>query len=261
MRTICIVIFLVLACLAPAISAASPAAEEKPKDAANLFYQANLYYEEGHFDKALAAYKRILDEGLESGNLYYNLANAYFKTGDIGRAILYYEKARLLMPQDADIKANLEHAQTFVEESVIPSRKSAARIFFENLTESLTLRGLVIFISALYFIVVFIFTMNIISNGRLKKALFIPTAAAVIVLTLALASFAVRLYGREFFKPAIVLANAVDCRFEPFDESAPYFQVHAGNKVLVLTLKKEWSKIRRLDGKTGWIKNEAIGLI
>ena len=256
-----IMAFLVCVSLMAALSASASASDEKPKDAANLFYQANSYYEKGEFDKALAAYNEILDQGLESGNLYYNLGNGYFKLGDIGRAILYYEKAKLLLRQDADVKSNLEHAQTFVEESVTPSRKSAIRMFFENLTDFLNLRGLIISISTLYFIVVLIFTLNIVYNGRLKKALFIPAVAAVLVLLLASASFSVRIYGREFLKPAIVLAKNGDCRFEPFDESTPYFQVHAGNKVSVLILKKEWSKIRRLDGKTGWIKNEAIGLI
>jgi tetratricopeptide (TPR) repeat protein len=74
------------------------------------FYQANDFYEKGQFQSAVDSYQKLLESGYESGNLYYNLGNAYFKLGNKGQAILYYEKARRLIPSDADLKANLAYA-------------------------------------------------------------------------------------------------------------------------------------------------------
>ena len=51
-------------------------------------------YQESDFEGALSSYLRVVEAGLESGEVYYNIGNAYFKVGDLARAILYYERAR-----------------------------------------------------------------------------------------------------------------------------------------------------------------------
>ena len=82
--------------------------------------EGNQRYHEGDFDGALASYVQILDSGLESGELYYNIGNTYFKLSNLGPAILYYERARRLMPGDDDLLANLELARSLTIDDVTP---------------------------------------------------------------------------------------------------------------------------------------------
>lgn len=93
------------------------AEDEKPADPNKLFYSANSSYEKREYSKAIEEYNKILDLGIDSGPLYYNMGNSYFKSGKLGMAILYYAKARRLMPYDSDLKANLNYARSLVETS------------------------------------------------------------------------------------------------------------------------------------------------
>ena len=88
---------------------AFPAGARTPRRIGEVFTRANRAYEQGDYQKAAGLYRRMLEEGYESGNLYYNLGNCYYKLKQKGRAILYYEKARRLIPGDADLQTNLTY--------------------------------------------------------------------------------------------------------------------------------------------------------
>lgn len=79
-----------------------------------LWEKANAFYTAEEFQKAVSVYEQILQKGEESAKLYFNLGNAYYKTGDINNAILNYERAKLLAPQDEDIQFNLKIANQYV---------------------------------------------------------------------------------------------------------------------------------------------------
>lgn len=74
--------------------------------------QGNQYYQKQQYDKAIQDYSKVLNEGYESSELYYNLGNAYFRKGNLGFAILNYEKALKLSPGDEDIQHNLALANS-----------------------------------------------------------------------------------------------------------------------------------------------------
>src|SRR6266511_3325281 len=84
-------------------------------DVSAAFEQANKYYEQSNFTEAAAAYARMIDGGHVSPALYFNLGNALFKSGQIGRAIFNYRLAQLLAPRDPDVRANLRFARNQVE--------------------------------------------------------------------------------------------------------------------------------------------------
>jgi len=52
----------------------------------------------------------MLVDGFKNGAVYYNLGNAYFRSGEYGRAILNYRKALPYRPRDPYLKANLQQA-------------------------------------------------------------------------------------------------------------------------------------------------------
>src|SRR5438094_5671155 len=75
------------------------------------FAKANQEYAQGHFKEAIAGYETLVRSGPLSANLFYDLGNAYFRTGDFGRAILNYKRALALEPHHPEAAANLQIAR------------------------------------------------------------------------------------------------------------------------------------------------------
>src|SRR6058998_488400 len=75
------------------------------------FAKANQEYAQGHFKEAISGYATLVRAGQWSANVFYDLGNAYFRTGDFGRAILNYERALALEPHHPEATANLQIAR------------------------------------------------------------------------------------------------------------------------------------------------------
>lgn len=89
-------------------------------------------YIRNDYASAIQIYENLLKKG-EAAEVYYNLGNSYYKADDIARAILNYERALLLEPGNADIRANLEIARSKTIDKVIP----VPEVFFVSWTKSL----------------------------------------------------------------------------------------------------------------------------
>ena len=100
----------------------SLAAVEQVWDAANTAYINSDYH------RAIDAYRQLILRGYASDKLYYNLANAYFKVGRYGKAILYYNRALRLAPGDADIRYNLDVANTFTKDKIAAIEAEKTRV-------------------------------------------------------------------------------------------------------------------------------------
>ena len=87
-------------------------------DPDKLWDQANTAYINNDFPTAISLYETILSSGRQSGKLYYNLANAYFKEQEIGRAILNYNRALRLNPGNEDIRYNLQVAEKMTKDHI-----------------------------------------------------------------------------------------------------------------------------------------------
>ena len=79
-------------------------------DVSSNFDAANKLYEEGKFSDAAAAYEQMIQSGTASSAIYFNLGNAFFKSGQLGRAVAAYRDARTIAPHDPDVRANLDFA-------------------------------------------------------------------------------------------------------------------------------------------------------
>ena len=90
-----------------------------------LFQKANEKYEQQNYDSCIVLLDSIVNMGFESTDLYYNLGNAWFKNGEIAKAILYYEKAKKLEPNNADVNYNLALANTKIADKI-----EAVPVFF-----------------------------------------------------------------------------------------------------------------------------------
>lgn len=95
--------------------------------------QGDSAYMRNDYASAIQIYESLLKKG-EAAEVYYNLGNSYYKADDIAKAILNYERALLLQPGNADIRANLEIARSKTIDKVV----SVPDIFFVAWVKSLT---------------------------------------------------------------------------------------------------------------------------
>ena len=107
------------------ISATSSA---KPDQKA--FWDGIAAYKSGRYQEAVTAFKNLTDQGLTNPELFYNLGNAYLKNKDLGRAVLWYERAARLKGNDPDLKFNLAYARSLTKDVDSTRGPSLNKIFF-----------------------------------------------------------------------------------------------------------------------------------
>ena len=93
-------------------------------DPAESWVGANLAYEEARYGEAIERYRQLIAEGFDSGQLHYNLGNAFLRSGDLGRAIASYRRAQRRRPRDEDLRANLAFARKSAKDAIQPPEPS-----------------------------------------------------------------------------------------------------------------------------------------
>lgn len=224
------------------------------------FNQGNGFYNEGKFQEAITTYETILDNGKHSSELYFNLANAYYKTNQIAPSIYYYEKALQLAPNDKDIRNNL----TFAQNMTIDAIDTIPEVGFSKLVKNIvsTFNFDVWAMLAVTFMILFVilFLSYYFSFGtNSKRATFLGSFASLFLALLAL-FFAFQKQGLvQNDNPAIVFAQETQVKTEPNLRGENAFDLHEGTKVQVIeNYDANWTKIKLSDGKMGWISAEDI---
>ncbi|MDE0473539.1 MAG: tetratricopeptide repeat protein [Gammaproteobacteria bacterium] len=223
-----------------------------------LFDEGNRLYQQEDYQGALENYLRIREAGFESPGLYYNIGNAYFKANELGRAILYYERARRLAPGDPDILANLELARSLGADEIIPlPRFWLFRVgsWWMNLFPRSLLIGLT---AAGYLMAAGAVVVLVLRLGAASWARRAAVAGGIMMLVLG-ATLGVRETGLGQARLAVVLAAEVGVQSAPSDDPAlQLFVIHEGTRVRVDRSSQEWVEVVLDDGKVGWVRAEVL---
>ena len=221
--------------------------------------QARAAYDAEEFESAIDQYETILAGEVEAFEVYYNLGNAYFKTNDIPRAILNYERARKLTPDDPDLLYNLELANKYTVDKFEEIPDLGVTKFFHSLVGFLSSNGW-----AWLSIVFFLFCLGgaglfylAALPGRKKLGLGIAT----VFLLLALMFFGLSWKAKDLTqskREAIIFQPTVTVVAEPREASEELFVVHEGTKVKIIEEVDDWTRIRLSDGNDGWMLTENI---
>lgn len=219
-------------------------------------------YMRNDYASAIQIYENLLKQG-EAAEVYYNLGNSYYKADDIAKAILNYERALLLQPGNADIRANLEVARSKTIDKVV----SVPEIFFVSWTKSLinslsidawAKLGVVFFILLLVSLYLFFFSKQI--TG--KKVGFIAGVVFLFFVVLSNVFAAEQKKQLTDRNEAIVLSPSVTVRSTPSESGTSLFILHEGRKVEIKdNSMREWKEIRLEDGKVGWVPASTIEVI
>jgi len=222
-----------------------------------LFAAGNKAYSEERFAVAADLYEKALEPGPVSGPLYYNLGNAYFKLNDLGRAILNYSRAKRLMPLDADLKSNLMYANSLIKGGTPPPSGNWFTRMLSSISGHFTLNGITLFSVLLYLALSALGLLIIIRRESRRRALPVFLAAAVAMI-LSVRVFFVKYDLVLVHKEAIVLEEGVESKFEPFEDATTFFSLSAGESVNIFAERDGWRKVRRVDGKQGWVPLSSI---
>lgn len=243
-------------------AAISAKAAESAPDALSseaLWSRANDSYAAGEYAAALADYEAILNDGKHSATLYYNLANTYFKLEQLGRAILYYNRALRLSPADEDIRHNLEYAEQMTKDSIEKIPEFVLTTWVRAIRGVLsstawTVVSLVMLTLSLAMALVFLLSQRM--SWR-KTGFYVMILAAVLFVVTTLFAISER---REIVnsREAIIMNSAVSIKSSPDRAATELFVLHEGTKVFVGEALGGWAEVRISDGRKGWIEESRI---
>ncbi len=229
----------------------------------SFFEEGNREYRDGDFEAALASYVQILESGYESAALYYNIGNSYFKLGDLGRSILFYERALELNPRDDDARANLELAQSLTADEITPLPGFWPLRVLDWWVHALPSSWLMVIVGFFYLMcMAALVAVILVRSGTLdlwgRRVAFV---AGVLTLVFGLNLIALEL---ELAEPteAIVLADEVAVHSAPSaDQALQVFTIHEGTKARIDQQSGGWAEIVLADGKVGWVRMEVLEII
>lgn len=231
-------------------------------DVEAMWERGNMLYSAGDYNGAMLTYDSIVNEGLRSAELFYNLGGACFKSGKNGQAILNYHRAQRLDPSNEDIAHNLAYAESFVKDKIdeISTGFFSRTTLFVRRMMSADAWG-VLSLVALGFVLTAVGFYLLSQRRGVRKAGFIVALVSLVVLVVAISNGSAARRELLAEDEAVVLASASSVKASPERESKDLFVLHEGTKVEVLGSYGEWSEIRIADGNKGWILTSAVEII
>jgi len=225
----------------------------------SLMQIANNAYNEGNYDSAINVYNRIAEQGLESAKLYYNIGNAYFKNGDIPSALLYYERAKKLAPNDEDIEFNINIANSMIVDKI----ERVPRLFYQRWWDyfynmfNADVWAVIAVVS--WFILIFFVGVFILSGSRGARKTAFYFALLFFLISVAVFGLAAQKYvNTREHKEAIVFTPTITVKSSPTMNAVDLFVIHEGTKVRVLDEVNDWVKIRIPNGSIGWLPATSV---
>ena len=246
-----------------ALSAVSgaPSADPRSMDCPSAFSAGVAAYAAGKWDAARLAWERCLDLGVRDERVHYDLGNAWFRLGEVGWAILHYEKALAIDPGFADARANLDLAKSR-RADLQPARADDplfARLLAVHSFFSIPF-GMKLLL-ALAFLFGGALSVALLGRGRLR-AVAGTAAAAVAVLALpVLLSVGYKVWENEFAPRGVVLDRTADLRSGPAAREQVIATVHAGAEVDVKGRSGDWIQVRAGENLEGWLPATAVGVV
>jgi len=221
----------------------------------DLFSQANEKYMIEDYQKASRLYEQILENGLESSELYYNLGNCYYHIQDYANSIWYYEKS-LLLKNNKQTRENLELSNL----EIIDKIDTFPKIFYLkwwsdfvqlNSTWNWQITAIICIWSTLIFVLITIF-----SSINLTKLIFASIFISSLFFSAANSS-----YNKNLESSAIIFTSIINVKSAPTQGGKKLFSLHSGTKVKIKDQIGKWLNIEISNGDKGWIQKESCKII
>lgn len=226
-----------------------------------LIQEAADAYQLKNYSKSITLYEQLLAEG-DNANLYYNLANACFKSNQISVAILNYERALRLNPSDEDIQFNLAVAKSKLVDKIEPIEPFIMTRWIRDIRElyasdQWAVGSIVCFILLLACISIYIFGTRlwVRKTGFFTALLFLLFWGSTLSLSHSAKAMA------QAKDQAILMSGTVTVKSAPDKSGTDLFVIHEGVKLQILSQIGEWSEIKIEDGNIGWVETQTFEII
>lgn len=221
------------------------------------FAQANSAYSQKDYKKAQDMYLQLIDAGNHDAYLYYNLGNTYVKLLDYPHAVLYYEKALKINPQDKDIRNNLTYAYQKINSKYpdvaveYPAATSDKAVSFFSISQ--WSKGMVIF---LWIGVIFFLLYIFLSSQKKRRIAMMLTCSALIVSVFFLVMTFMRIQHDKVIQYVIVEDGEVYSKSDPSYNADNVYALVAGQKLKILDQSGDWIKVRNGSGDIAWMTTQ-----
>lgn len=242
-----------IALVAGASALPAPARAASPEE---TFQQACHAYEQGKWDEAAETYRGLLRYGFADPRLEYDLANAEFKLGHLGQAILHYERARRLDPADGEIAANLALARSKIRDVVEDPDARGPIAALRRLQDAVGPSRQAILVLVGVWLIAGIVTWCGSRTGGFTPGWSWSLAGVVLATAIVAASWqatATRLYGTP---RAVVLKPAAEALAGPGLQNTALFTLHEGTTVEILSSREGWLQVALPNGLSGWVAQD-----
>ena len=220
---------------------------------------ADTEYQKGNYQQAIRDYEEVLKNG-ESAEIYFNLGNAYYRTDNITKAVLNYERARLLSPGDDDINFNLQFARSKTIDKITPESEMFFVTWYKSLVNFTSVdnwakTGILCIVMALLLVLLYLFGPQL----MLRKIGFFGGLAFFVIFLLSNLFAFQQKQALDNRTGAIIISPSVNIKKTPAKNSADQFVLHEGTRVDIIDKgMTDWRCIRVGDGREGWIETKAI---
>ena len=228
-------------------------------DANKIIEKANDQYNRGLYDSAIVNYQYVIDNGLEAGELFYNMGNTHYKNNDLASSILYYEKAKKLLPNDESIEYNLNIANSMIVDKIEKVPELFYQrwwTFFYNMLDTNTGAILTLILFALFIISIGFF---ILSQTRNNRKLTFYLSLFLLLLIVVSTTLTWQRYNNSLEqKEAIVFVPSITIKSSPTQNAVDLFVIHEGTKVKIMDKIDNWLEIKINNGSKGWLPEKSI---
>ena len=227
----------------------------------SLFLDGNKHYSIQDYNGALDVYEKLLSQGYEHSDLYYNLGNAYYQLGELGNAIWAYEKGLILNPRDDDLNYNLSVANArILDRIIIPEPFFVIKLYssFRQIfspTQWLYLVSFLMLLSSIFS------TTRKIWVNHITRLMMSFSLIIFIFGLISLFIFVDVNYNLSKNESGVIIAKEGKVYSAPSKSSNLLFVVHEGTKAKISNRENPWAEIQLIDGKKGWLSLKHLRLL
>ncbi len=210
------------------------------------FAKANQEYAQGHFKEAIDGYETQARAGQWSANVFYDLGNAYFRTGDFGRAILNYERALALERHHPEAAANLQIARDEARALEMQQSSPERYLQFASVNQYSIAAAIAFWMGAFS-------TVALILARRRSARLIALSILSFSVCALAIFAAYEIDHGNKGRALAIITGNNVQARLATADTANSVLALPPGSEIKMLNTRGDWIYAALPNNLRGWI--------